>query len=331
MTRFLSLVALIFLLPATLARAECEGTNLLTTMEEGERRTLLAAADAVPYPRGNLWRAVRGDEVVHLVGTYHLDDPRHAEVMARLTPLLDEAATILVEAGPKEEAALMADLARDPSLMVLTEGPTLREALPEEEWDLLAEAMRARGVPPFMVSKFRPWYVSMLLALPACGMEAMTQSLGGLDGMIIAHAEATGIPLLALESHDTVFKQFAAMSFEDQLGMITSALALEPVSADYSVTLADAYFDQEARLIWELTRRMSLQVPGVPPEQVEEDFAQMEQMLMTDRNRAWIPVIEAAATKGPVVAAFGALHLSGETGVLYLLEQAGFRLERLPM
>ena len=332
MTRFSRFFAAFLLFSAaTAAQAACEGENLLAKMDEGERRALLAAADAVPFPRGNLWRAVRGEEVVHLVGTYHLDDPRHGEVMARVAPLVEAAAVVLVEAGPEEEAALMADLARDPSLMVLTEGPTLREALPEAEWAMLADAMRARGLPPFMVSKFRPWYVSVLLALPACKMEGAVAGAGGLDGMIIAHAEAAGVPLRALEAHDTVFRQFAAMSFEDQLGMITSALALEPVSADYSVTLADAYFDQEARLSWELTRRMSLEVPGVPAAQVEEDFAQMERMLMTDRNRAWIPVIEAAAQEGPVLAAFGALHLSGETGVLYLLEEAGWTVERLPL
>lgn len=334
MTRFLTCLALIFLMAAPMVRAECRGENLLAKMAPEERRALLAASDAVPYPRGNLWRAKRGDAVVHVVGTYHLDDPRHAAVMTRVAPMVEAAAVVLVEAGPEEEAALMADLKRDPSLMVMTEGPTLREALPEAEWQLLAEAMRARGVPPFMVSKFRPWYVSMLLALPACGMEGAgtgTVGKGGLDGMIIAKAQASGVPVRALEPHDTVFKQFGAMSFEDQLGMITSALALEPVSADYAVTLADAYFDQEARLIWELTRRMSMQVPGVPVEQVEADFAQMERMLMTDRNRAWIPVIEAAATEGRVVAAFGALHLSGETGVLRLLEEAGFTIERVPM
>ena len=332
MTRFLSFVALALIAAASVARADCRGVNLLETMPAEERRALLAAADAVPYPRGNLWRATRGEEEVLLLGTYHLDDPRHAAVLTRVAPMVEAAAVVLVEAGPEEEAALMADLKRDPSLMVMTEGPTLREAMPEAEWQMLAEAMRVRGLPPFMVSKFRPWYVSMLLALPACGMDGATGAgKGGLDGMIIAKAQASGVPVRALEPHDTVFKQFGAMSFEDQLGMITSALALEPMSEDYAVTLADAYFDGEARLIWELTRRMSLQVPGVPPEKVEADFAQMEQRLMTDRNTAWIPVIEAAAKEGRVVAAFGALHLSGETGVLKLLEEAGWTLERVPM
>ncbi len=316
---------------AQAAQAECRGENLLATMPEAERRALIAATDAVPYPRGHLWRATRGQTELHLVGTYHLDDPRHAETMARITPLLEQAQTILVEAGPLEEAALMADLARDPSLMVMTEGPTLREALTDSEWDLLATAMRERGMPPFMVSKFRPWYVSMLLALPACEIDNMAQAKGGLDGLVIDFAQTRGTPLVALESHDTIFRIFEGMSMEDQLGMIRSSLALEPYAADYAVTLADAYFDGESRLIWELTRQMTLQMPGQDPARVQADFDRMEQTLMTDRNRAWIAVIEEAAAKGPAVAAFGALHLPGETGVLRLLEMEGFTLERLPM
>lgn len=316
---------------AQAAQADCNGINLLDTMADANRRALIAATDAVPYPRGHLWRATRGDQIVHLVGTYHLDDPRHSETMARITPLLDGATTVLVEAGPLEEAALMADLARDPSLMVNTDGPTLRESLSDPEWNLLADAMRARGMPPFMASKFRPWYVSMLLALPACDISSLAQAKGGLDGLVIDYAQTHDKPLQSLESHDTVFRLFEGMPMDEQLGMIRSSLALEPYAADYSVTLADAYFAGESRLIWELTRQMTLQMPGQNIAQVEQDFAQMEQVLMTDRNRAWIPVIEAAAKDGPVVAAFGALHLPGETGVLRLMEQAGFTLERLPM
>lgn len=313
------------------ARAECLGENLIDTMPEAERRALFDAADRVPHPRGNFWRATRGDQTLHLIGTYHLDDPRHAATMDRIAPLIDQSATVLVEAGPEEEAALMADLARDPSLMVQNDGPTLREALSDPEWQLLADAMRERGLPPFMVSKFRPWYVSILLALPACSLDGMQEGVGGLDGLVIARAQDKGIPLRALESHDTVFRLFEAMPLEDQLAMIRSSLALEPISADYSVTLADAYFQEESRVIWELTRALSLRVPGQDPAQVAADFARMEQVLMTDRNRAWIPVIESALGQGPVFAAFGALHLPGETGVLRLLEEAGFTLERLPL
>lgn len=328
----LFLAALAFALLSPLAaRADCEGANLLERMSEADRSALRAATDAVPYPRGLLWEATREEAVVHIVGTYHLDDLRHAAIFDRIVPLIDAAETVLVEAGPKEEAALLDQMARDPSMIVITEGPTLREALPDADWTLLADAMRARGMPPFLVAKFQPWYVSMLLAVPACGMAEMMDEQGGLDGKVIAHAEARGSRIEALESHRTLVEMFESIPFEQQLGMIRSSLAVEPQAADYSVTLGDAYFAEEHQLIWEMTRRMAGTVPGADPAQMERDFAAMEKVMMTDRNRAWIPVIEAAAARGPVFAAFGALHLPGEAGVLRLLEEAGFTIRRLPL
>jgi uncharacterized protein YbaP (TraB family) len=310
------------------ATAECVGQNLIDALPDADRAALHAAADAVPYPRGNIWQATRGGQKLWLVGTYHLDDPRHAAKMARIEGLIDQAGTVLVEAGPEEEAALMAHLARDPSVMVNTDGPTLPEVLTEAEWQALSDAMRARDIPPFMTSKFRPWYVSMLLAIPTC-QSGMLEQAKGLDGMVIDAALERGLAVRALEPYDTLFAIFDGMSQDDQLGMIRSSLAFEAQAEDYAITLADAYFDGEGRLIWEFSRMMALQIPGYTPERVDQDFARMEEAINTRRNLAWIPVIEGAAAEGPVLAAFGALHLSGELGVLNLLEQGGWQLERL--
>lgn len=322
------LLVLVLSLAGLPAMAECVGRNLIAALPESERAALVAAADAVPFPRGNLWRATRGDQVVHLVGTYHLDDPRHAAMMARLEPIIAQSSNVLVEAGPEEEAQLTRHLARDPSVMVNTTGPTLPELLPEAEWHALADAMRARNIPPFMVAKFRPWYVSMLLSMPTCGLEDATAGRG-LDGMVIDAATARGLPVKALEPYDTLFAIFADLTQQEQVAMIRSTLALEPQAQDNSVTLADSYFAGEGRLVWEYSRMMAHQVPGYSPDQIEADFARMEDAMMTRRNRAWIPVIEQAAAQGPVLAAFGALHLSGETGVLELLRLEGFAIERL--
>lgn len=322
------LAGLALVLAAQGAGAQCAGTNLIAALPESDRAALQAAAAAVPYPDGNLWRATRGDQTVWLVGTYHFDDPRHAATMEKVAPLIGQAKTVLVEAGPDEEAALMAHMSRDPSVMVNTDGPTLPELLPEEEWQRLADAMRARSVPPFMAAKFRPWYVSMLLAIPTCQM-ATSARPEGLDAMVIKAADARGLPVRALEPYDTLFSIFADMTMDEQVAMIRTTLSLEGQAEDYAVTLADAYFAGEGRLIWEFSRLLALRLPDYPPEQVERDFARMEEAMMNRRNRAWIPVIEAAADEGPVLAAFGALHLSGTEGVLNLLEGAGYRLERL--
>jgi len=330
MTRFLALAALAVSLLSAPLFAQCNGKNLFAEMEPAKAATITAAADAVPFARGNYWRATRGDEEIAIVGTYHFDDPRHFPTLAVITPRIVVAKTVLVEAGPDEEKSLMDLIARDPSKMMIMDGPSLLEQLPPEVWAQLSEAMALRGIPGFMAAKMQPWYVAVLLSLPPCAMATM-QDPKGLDGLVIDTATRAGIPVQGLEPFDTVFHIFDAMSHDEMVAMIQSTLALEDQSEDYNATLADSYFAGESRMIWEFMREVSYDLPGYTRDQIDADFARMEELLMNARNRAWIPVLLDAAADGPVFTAFGALHLSGEEGVLNLLQNEGFTLEELPL
>ena len=108
-------------------------------------------------------------------------------------------------------------------------------------------------------------------------------------------------------------------------------MAIEGMSEDYFTTLVDSYFAGESRQAWELMRHVSYDMPGYSREQIDADFARMEELVSSSRNRTWIPVLTNAAAEGPVFAAFGALHLSGEDGVLNLLKKEGFTLEELKL
>ncbi len=315
---------------ATPLAAECVGNNLINALPAADQAALRARADLHPFAVGNYWQASRDGQTINIIGTYHFDDPRHDATLATLAPVLASAQTLLVEAGPDEEAALMARMSDEPSLMIITDGPTLPQLLPPDEWQRLSAALSDRGIPSFMAAKFRPWYLSMMLSIPPCDIE-QAATAKGLDGLLIDAATAQGLTVQALEPYDTIFGIFDGMSQADQLAMITSTLALEDKSTDLSITLADVYFAEEGRLIWEFTRDLTLKLPGYSPEKVDQDFATMEDSLMKARNRSWIPVIESAATKGPVLVAFGALHLSGGEGVLNLLANRGYKIERLPL
>lgn len=56
----------------------------------------------------------------------------------------------------------------------------------------------------------------------------------------------------------------------------------------------------------------------------DEDFGAYENILLTERNNNWIPVIGEQAKKSPTFFAFGAGHLGGEKGVINLLRKSGF-------
>jgi uncharacterized protein len=326
----LRMMALPLALIAAPAGAGCFGLNMLDTMPKAERQAIEDAAHAVPYPIGNVWSASKGEAKLTVVGTYHLNDDRHAAVVAALAPLVTASSGLLVEGGPEEQKAMLKHMADNPSLMTITEGPTLIEALPEDLWQDLSAAMAERGIPGFMAAKFQPWYISVMLAIPPCAVGEMAKP-NGLDQQLIDTALAAKVPIKALEPFDTLFTLFEELTPAEQIAMIEQSLAMEPVIVDYSITMADAYFDGESRVIWELTRHTSYQLEGYTRERVDAELARMEDILMVQRNRAWIPVIEEAASAGPLVVAFGALHLSGEDGVLNLLAKSGWTIEPLAL
>lgn len=323
------LIGLLAILAALPAAARCLGQNQIALLPADTRAALIARANAAPHAQGNFWQATRGAQTIILVGTFHLDDPRHEATMARIAPLIDGASTVLVEAGPREEAALLDDLSRNPALMFTTEGPTLPESLSPEAWAALKQALRDRSIPPFMAARMQPAYLSMILGMPPCAMPDILAGSPGLDKRIMARARDQGIPVRALEPHDTLLRVFDGLSPAEQRDMLDVSLALASQSEDAFHTLADSYFAGESRLIWELSRLQAQEGSTLPSEQVENGFGRMEDRLILGRNRAWMPVIAAAAESGPVLVAFGALHLSGHDGVLDLLARDGWVLERL--
>ncbi|MFC0280929.1 TraB/GumN family protein [Falsigemmobacter intermedius] len=317
------------LLTAAAAQAACEGRDLIASLPAEARADLAARADSHAYARGNLWHARRGEEVILLVGTYHLPDPRHEATLAQITPLMAGVSQLLVEATPQEEALLKEEIANRPDFMVITEGPRLSEQLTEDEWKKLSKEAQLRGIPAFMADRFRPWYMAVLLGMPPCAMGDLKEGVRGLDHQIMALAEARDIPVRALERYDTLFSIFGELSQEDETEMVRASLLTAERPEDMTVTLANAYFAGESRLVWEFTRDLSAELPGMTPQELDRQFALMEEVLMIRRNQRWIPVLLSAASEGPVLAAFGALHLSGEKGVLALLQAEGFEIRPL--
>ena len=158
----------------------------------------------------------------------------------------------------------------------------------------------------------------------------MSTQKQGLDAMVMQTAEGAGVPAHGLEPHDAVFRIFSVMDQAAQLDLVRAALPLADQAEDMFATMVSSYFTEDHRLIWEFSRVISLSGPGADPAKTAADFALMEKALLTDRNHAWTAVILPAANDRHIAVAVGAAHLSGPDGLLNLLSQAGYTLERRP-
>lgn len=325
------------LAPLSAQATACTGRDLMAELSPDERAGLRVAVDAVPHARGLFWRAEKDGARITLIGTYHFGDARHDAIADRFAPEIAAADALLVEAGPEEEAALAAALAENPALMLEPEGPTLPERLSEAEWQRLSGALAERGIPAVVASRMRPWYVATMLGLSPCMLQeaaARGGETGGLDHKLIERALAADVPVRALEPHDTVLRVFGDMTGDEEFDMIRAALPAAEHADDYATTLIEAYFAEDAWMLWEFGRHDAYENSGLSREAVDAQMTLAKRELMDERNAAWMAPLtgaaEAAATRGKaVVAGFGALHLPGEDGVLRLLERDGWTVSRI--
>lgn len=325
-----SLLLLGFLWAAGPGLAACNGVDFRERLTEADRAELAERIARTPFPQGLFWEARRGDDLLFLIGTMHIYDPRLEPLAVEAIGYIADSDVLLVEAGPDEMAAMESEILGNPEVMFITDGPTLPEQLDETTWNTLAKAASARGIPPFMASKMQPWFLSLSLAVPPCVQAEMASGRGGLDHMLIDIALAEGVRVTPLEDWRTLFDMLRGGTPEEGLEMLQLSILSPQVQEEMFVSILNSYFAGEVAEVWELGRITARYVEGLDPAEADRMYAETEALLLEDRNRAWMKVIAAEmATVDMATIAVGAAHLPGETGLLHLLQAEGWEITRL--
>ncbi len=320
-----------FLLAAfgTTSFAECPRETEFDSLPPARIAELKERASAYPYGEGVFWKAEKDGSTSYVVGTYHLADPRIDPLMAQIEEVLPEVEQVLVEADTEVQAEFNGRITSDPTIAFIPEGPTLIDLLAPDEWEQVANAAKARNVPPFMAAKYQPWFLSLTLSVPPCVIEQAATGAPAIDRQIESLFVEAGRPVLSLDSAESMLAIFASDPIEDQIEDLRSGLEMGMLSTENDMTTGELYFRQQQRLIWEYTFDKAQQRAGDQLDKLNAMLAEMEQAVLIDRNIAWEPKILEATDKAPTLIAVGALHLFGETGVLPVLERAGFTITRL--
>ena len=322
-------ILLLALLPAV-SHANCRGTDLRKSMSPSELAQLSAKAARVPYAEGNHWVASKGNQRVHIVGTFHSGDKRHNRTVRALTPYVKKADLVVLEIHTQKAQKFFDDMAKHPEFYVLQRPPYIDQLMSPKGW---AELKKRSAISPLgddMLKRLQPFLLEATISSSQCDPFAWQRNWRGLDEKIERLAHRNRVPVLALETPAQSVKRLTAIPLRDQVKMMELQMRSQRGDADIATTMRNAYFEENTPLAFAIHEHFIFRDVKVPRSEVARLLRVQSQYLLDRRNKKWMPILLNRKEK-TIVVAVGAGHLSGKNGLLNLYRARGYKLQRIPL
>jgi uncharacterized protein YbaP (TraB family) len=259
-----------------------------------------------PVEKALLWK-ITGKNMVqpsYLFGTNHALCPEDGQIPDKIKQILSACSSLYGENPPHEKDFVV----REHPPLTLPDGYTLKSFIPADKYDEVARIfLEKTHLPLETFSDSAPILASTSLsaALNGCTTPVF------LDGEIVDLAKSKSIPIFGLEPQDS-----SLIVLEKQIPFQAQADLLMKMLLNWEQAK-----EQAAK---ELTWYKTQDIESLELDIHNGDFRNYAKYLLDIRNRRWIPVIEKAVLKGPVLFAVGCAHLAGEYGLIKLLRDKGF-------
>lgn len=293
-----------------------------------KRRALLAAAlaaafgpaavagiGAAPFRMGLLWR-VSGPqaEPSHVFGTLHAGDPRLQPFPAPVRQAFDSSRALMLEYLPDQYAR-----ERFLEAAMYLDGRTLEQDIGEADFERAVRALAPTGLTREFVRKVKPWGVLLNLHL-----SHQPSGTAPPEVRLVQRARERRMPVAQIENVEEQIFTFDEMSHASQLALLRHYLSHpEELDALAERTL-QAYLRGDLETIWEAQEDFA----GRHPE-LRAHHEELVKRVVLDRSVVMAYRMQRELRRGRAFVAVGALHLYGARGVLALLEEDGYRADRL--
>lgn len=275
--------------------------------------SLLMSSAGVAAPA--IWKVSDADSAIWLFGSVHLLRPDANWRTAKLDKLISKVDRVYFEAdispaGQAEILPLTAEMGFN------RDGKLLSDLIGEDLTERVREAAARYDLPMAALLAMKPWLAATTLSTGPLAQSGFDAALGveTILGQTIA-PERTGF----LETGAEQLGFLAGGTIDEQIAMLEATLdTLDSARADLD-TMVDAWLDGEPEA---LGVAFDTQMAGFGDALVDR--------IIDIRNADWVDKIEVMLkTNETTLLVVGAAHLAGDASVLTLLENRGFRSERI--
>ena len=316
--------------PVQAEEIACTGKNLLSELKEKSPdlyATLENTAVSLPYGEGLLWKVEKkGVKPSYLFGTMHMADPRLIDLPAHVQKAFDESSTLALEITDILDPKALQQKAQ--GLMqysLYLDGTTVEDRMTAEQVKVVGENFANRAPVPWLLAKrMRPWALIGALALPACENARKAAGKPFLDQLLAQKADAAGKELVSLETLESQMKVMASLPEEMMVDALVQTAKMGIRLDDVFETMISLYTQENTGLIWAMMKKLG--PTGLEPAPQSVGYAEFQRELVDERNENMVSAALPLLDKGGAFIAIGALHLPGESGMLKILEQKGYRI-----
>ena len=270
------------------------------------------------FAESSVWKISKGNDYFYLGGTIHLLTQYDHPLPSEFEIAYQDAKKIIFET---DLLATQSDKFQKKLMSVLTysDGRTLASELSPAIYDKLNYFMSKRNINIEHYAKFQPWGASIILTMFEYQRLGMAAEYG-VDNYFNSKALADSKETMGLETP------------EEQLELIASMATSEP-DATIEYTLKDLETLPDFIKLMKRSWRSGALDEFSKSQYIvsmETEFPEMYKSLVINRNNNWMDKIPSLIeAQKPVFILVGAMHLSGDAGLLNQLKRQGFSVEQL--
>jgi uncharacterized protein YbaP (TraB family) len=275
---------------------------------EAETTVEIVNSDELSEPKALLW-SVSGNGLTapsYIYGTIHLICPDDFKISATLKEKMKAANEIYLEMDMDDPSMIM----KMAGLSIMKEH-SLKDLLSETDYRILSKYVTdSIGLPMMLFNNMKPLLLMSALytkVVPCSNPKSYEQAFVQMAKE--QHKEVKGLE--TIEDQMSVFDKIPD-SAEAQ--MLVEMITTMPKQRAEFAKMVEDYKKQDINALQEKLSE-------------SPEWKGFEDELLVNRNKNWIPIMKAAMAQGTQFFAVGAGHLPGKTGIIQLLQEAGYRVE----
>lgn len=276
---------------------------------------LLFAASVAAEAGSSVWKAHSKDSYFYIGGTCHLLRASDFPLPVEFDRAYGDSQIVFFETDIEK--------AKDPGIQPLVmskaalKDKTLEDVLSPKVYRELSEACANAGLPLAALNGFKPAMAVVMLSVMELQKIGISQD--GVDAHFFEKSKKDGKEVQELETIEEQLDYVFSLGEGNEDEFVSRSIRDLKEVKEKMAEILDA---------WKKGDRSGLANAFV--EDMKKDYPKLYQTLLVDRNRKWMPRIEALfKTEKRAFVLVGVGHLVGDDGILAALEKKGFRVEKV--